>query len=58
VLSAQGVEYIFGVPGAKIDAVYDAWSTVAHSWWCAGMNRTPFMPERSVASPASRASCS
>jgi acetolactate synthase-1/2/3 large subunit len=24
VLSAQGVEYIFGVPGAKIDAVYDA----------------------------------
>jgi acetolactate synthase-1/2/3 large subunit len=23
-LSAQGVEYIFGVPGAKIDAVYDA----------------------------------
>jgi acetolactate synthase I/II/III large subunit len=24
VLSAQGVEYIFGVPGAKVDAVYDA----------------------------------
>ena len=24
VLSAQGVEYVFGVPGAKIDAVYDA----------------------------------
>ena len=24
VLTAQGVEYIFGVPGAKIDAVYDA----------------------------------
>jgi acetolactate synthase-1/2/3 large subunit len=24
VLSAQGVEYIFGVPGAKIDAVFDA----------------------------------
>jgi acetolactate synthase I/II/III large subunit len=24
VLAAQGVEYIFGVPGAKIDAVYDA----------------------------------
>jgi acetolactate synthase-1/2/3 large subunit len=24
VLSAQGVQYIFGVPGAKIDAVYDA----------------------------------
>ncbi len=24
VLSAQGVEYIFGVPGAKIDPVYDA----------------------------------
>ena len=24
VLSAQGVEYIFGVPGAMIDAVYDA----------------------------------
>src|SRR6202140_5772638 len=24
VLSAQGVEYIFGVPGAKIDSVYDA----------------------------------
>jgi acetolactate synthase I/II/III large subunit len=24
VLSAQGVKYIFGVPGAKIDAVYDA----------------------------------
>jgi acetolactate synthase I/II/III large subunit len=24
VLSAQGVDYIFGVPGAKIDAVYDA----------------------------------
>ena len=23
-LSAQGVEYIFGIPGAKIDAVYDA----------------------------------
>jgi acetolactate synthase-1/2/3 large subunit len=23
-LSAQGVEYVFGVPGAKIDAVYDA----------------------------------
>lgn len=23
VLSAQGVEYVFGVPGAKIDAVYD-----------------------------------
>jgi acetolactate synthase I/II/III large subunit len=24
VLAAQGVEYVFGVPGAKIDAVYDA----------------------------------
>jgi len=24
VLSAQGVQYVFGVPGAKIDAVYDA----------------------------------
>jgi len=24
VLTAQGVEYIFGVPGAKVDAVYDA----------------------------------
>jgi acetolactate synthase-1/2/3 large subunit len=24
VLSAQGVDYIFGVPGAKVDAVYDA----------------------------------
>ncbi|MEE6179379.1 acetolactate synthase AlsS [Mycobacterium sp. 050134] len=24
VLTAQGVEYVFGVPGAKIDAVYDA----------------------------------
>ena len=24
VLTAQGVQYIFGVPGAKIDAVYDA----------------------------------
>src|SRR5246127_5853789 len=24
VLSAQGVEYVFGIPGAKIDAVYDA----------------------------------
>ena len=24
VLSAQGVEHIFGIPGAKIDAVYDA----------------------------------
>ena len=24
VLAAHGVEYIFGVPGAKIDAVYDA----------------------------------
>ncbi len=24
VLSAQGVEYVFGVPGAKVDAVYDA----------------------------------
>jgi acetolactate synthase-1/2/3 large subunit len=24
VLSAQGVEYIFGVPGAKVDAVFDA----------------------------------
>ena len=24
VLSAQGVDYIFGIPGAKIDAVYDA----------------------------------
>ncbi|OBG19317.1 acetolactate synthase AlsS [Mycobacterium sp. 852002-51057_SCH5723018] len=24
VLSTQGVEYVFGVPGAKIDAVYDA----------------------------------
>ncbi len=24
VLSAQGVRYVFGVPGAKIDAVYDA----------------------------------
>jgi acetolactate synthase-1/2/3 large subunit len=24
VLSAQGVEYVFGVPGAKIDAVFDA----------------------------------
>jgi acetolactate synthase-1/2/3 large subunit len=24
VLSAQGVEYVFGIPGAKIDAVFDA----------------------------------
>ena len=24
VLSAQGVKYVFGVPGAKVDAVYDA----------------------------------
>src|SRR5246127_4083717 len=24
VLAAHGVEYVFGVPGAKIDAVYDA----------------------------------
>ncbi|ORW32564.1 acetolactate synthase [Mycobacterium paraense] len=24
VLAAQGVEYVFGIPGAKIDAVYDA----------------------------------
>ena len=23
-LEAQGVEYIFGIPGAKIDAVFDA----------------------------------
>ena len=26
VLTAQGVQYVFGVPGAKIDAVYDALS--------------------------------
>src|ERR1700739_724532 len=24
VLSAQGVEYVFGIPGAKVDAVFDA----------------------------------
>jgi len=27
VLTAHGVDYVFGVPGAKIDAVFDRWPT-------------------------------
>jgi len=44
VLSAQGVQYVFGVPGAKIDAVYDALvhdgPQGAPSWWCAATSKT------------------
>jgi len=38
-LTAQGVRYIFGVPGAKVDEVYDGLDDLGHGWWCAGISR-------------------
>ena len=58
VLSAQGVQYIFGVPGAKIDAVYDALLDGGPQLVVCAHNKTlRSWPRRSDDSPAPRASC-
>ena len=40
-LEAQGVEYIFTIPGAKIDKILDALiGATIPKWWSAGTSRT------------------
>ena len=47
-LEQRGVEYVFGVPGAKIDKILIRWSIPRLRPLCAGMSRTPFLlPEAS-----------
>ena len=54
----QGVDYIFGIPGAKIDAVFDALVDGVRRWWCVGMSRMlRSWQQRSGASPAHREWC-
>jgi acetolactate synthase I/II/III large subunit len=58
VLSAQGVEYIFGVPGAKIDPVYDALVDGGPELVvCRHEQTRRSWPARSVASPATPVWC-
>lgn len=58
VLSAQGVQYVFGVPGAKIDAVYDALvDSGPQLVVCRHEQNAAFMAGRSAASPAPPAWC-
>jgi acetolactate synthase-1/2/3 large subunit len=51
VLSAYGVSHIFGVPGAKIDTIYDA--LVDGGPQLVVYRTPPSWPRRSVGSPAS-----
>jgi len=40
-LEAQGVEYVFGIPGAKIDKVFDTLVDSKSRRSSAGTNKTP-----------------
>ena len=40
-LESHGVTHIFGIPGAKIDPVFEALAVGGRSSWSAVMNRTP-----------------
>jgi acetolactate synthase I/II/III large subunit len=47
-LEQRGVEYVFGVPGAKIDKIFDSLVDSKIKTACAGMSRTPLLlPEAS-----------
>jgi hypothetical protein len=52
-LTAHGVKYVFGAPGAKIDAVFDFQADMVRSWRRVGTSRPRrSWPLPSVASPA------
>ena len=38
-LERQGVQYVFGIPGAKIDKVFDTLASSSIKPWSAGMSR-------------------